>query len=82
MRVQHSQGGHFRNKFQDVVELFRISPDLAIGNPEQALAEQAQVGVGDAEYAADAGAKRLRSQARICHSEGVPDNLSSNASVS
>src|SRR5579864_5361871 len=57
IRVEHSQGRHFRDEFHDVVELLRIRPDLAVGNPEQAFTQQAQVRVRDAEYAAYAGPK-------------------------
>jgi len=59
IRVQHSKGRHFRDEFHAVVELLRIRPDLAVGNPEQAFTQQSQVGVGNAEYAADTGPKRV-----------------------
>lgn len=63
--VEHSQRRNFRHEFDDVVELPGVSPNLPVGDPQQAFVKQTEVGVGDAEDAAHARTKCVHDEFAI-----------------
>ncbi len=55
--IENAKRRHLRDQVKQEVHLFRVDPDLTGGDSLNAAAEQAEVGIGNAENTAGAGAE-------------------------
>jgi len=63
--VDHAKRRDFGNEFQDVVKLLGVSPDLAVGDPQNTFAKRAQVSVINGENATDARTEAVDDQIAV-----------------
>jgi len=63
--VEHAEGWDYGDQVEEESHLFGVGPDLTAGDALDAAAEQAEMGVGNAENAAGAGAERAHNQVAV-----------------